>query len=215
MQIMSDNTPKETSRQQQTRVRREQILDTALGLFATYGFAATSTKQIAIAAGISEGLVFRYFPNKASILHALAKERDALAQAMQEILIQSTDLAVPIVLERLAAAWMEVTRSEMNFMSMLISEGQINSDVRAILQGAIDETVNGLVQYLELRVQAGEIRPTAPLPTVAANFLAALLLFFIRYRHLDDGQWNEKAHSFRAELLDTWLRGVHDILHTP
>lgn len=47
----------------------------------------------------------------------------------------------------------------------------------------------------------------------AENFYAALLWFFIRYRHLDDAQWNEKAQTFSTELLDAWLYGVHRMLH--
>ena len=64
-----------TSRQRQAAARREQILKTALGLFAAQGFNATSTRQIAKEAGIAEGLIFHYFPTKASLLTAILEDR--------------------------------------------------------------------------------------------------------------------------------------------
>ena len=211
---MNDASPKLTARQQQAVARREQILSTAVKLFGTQGFAGTTTRQIAQAAGITEGLIFRYFPTKVSILQAISKERDSLAQAFAHILQSTEGLPVPVVMERVATAWMTVTRSEMNFMSMLISEGQINRDVRRILHGAIDEAVSGLAQYLEPHVKTGEIRPNIRLHTAATHFFAALLLFFITHHHLDDGEWNEQASTFITDLVDTWLRGTLVVLDT-
>ncbi|CAO3434957.1 TetR/AcrR family transcriptional regulator [Azospirillum doebereinerae] len=51
--------------------RRKAILDATLPLFARKGFAATTTKEIAQAAGVSEGLIFKHFPSKASLYEAI------------------------------------------------------------------------------------------------------------------------------------------------
>jgi AcrR family transcriptional regulator len=44
--------------------RRKAIVASAVPLFARKGFAGTTTKELAEAAGISEGLLFRHFPSK-------------------------------------------------------------------------------------------------------------------------------------------------------
>src|SRR6185295_3950040 len=44
--------------------RRKTIVAAAVPLFARMGFAGTTTKELAEAAGISEGLLFRHFPSK-------------------------------------------------------------------------------------------------------------------------------------------------------
>ncbi|MDR6772973.1 helix-turn-helix domain-containing protein [Azospirillum sp. BE72] len=54
-----------------SRARRRAIVDAALPLFARKGFAATTTKEIAQAAGVSEGLIFKHFPSKASLYEAI------------------------------------------------------------------------------------------------------------------------------------------------
>ena len=197
-----------TPRQQQAAARREQILGAAVRLFGTHGFAGTTTRQIAQEAGITEGLIFRYFPTKAGILHALASERDALAQVLAGSLQGTEGLATRAVLERVATAWLVAARREADFMSMLISEGQINPAVRGVLHGAIDAAVDDLARFLAPRARAGDLRPDIPLHTVAANFFAALLLFFITHRHADDARWDERAGAFIPDLVDTWLHGA-------
>ena len=47
------------------------ILDAARCLFAAKGYAATSTRQIAEAAGIRQPTLFHYFPSKKAILKAI------------------------------------------------------------------------------------------------------------------------------------------------
>ena len=47
--------------------RRTAIVEVATPLFARRGFAGTTTKEIAEAAGVSEALVFRHFPTKAAL----------------------------------------------------------------------------------------------------------------------------------------------------
>lgn len=48
-------------------LRREQILDAAKRCFARSGYAGTTTKSVAAAASISEGLLFKHFPTKAAL----------------------------------------------------------------------------------------------------------------------------------------------------
>lgn len=47
--------------------RRSAIVEIATPLFARRGFAGTTTKEIAEAAGVSEALLFRHFPTKAAL----------------------------------------------------------------------------------------------------------------------------------------------------
>jgi AcrR family transcriptional regulator len=51
--------------------KKEQILQTALRLFAAQGYDATPTSQIAREAGVSEGGMFRHFPNKEVLMEAV------------------------------------------------------------------------------------------------------------------------------------------------
>ena len=50
--------------------RRAEILDAAALLFATHGYAGADTQQLADAAGVAKGTVFRYFPTKRALFVA-------------------------------------------------------------------------------------------------------------------------------------------------
>ncbi len=63
---------------------KEQILQTALRLFAEQGFDRTPTSQIAREAGVSEGLIFRHYGSKAGLLEAIIQSGGAqVAETMQ------------------------------------------------------------------------------------------------------------------------------------
>ena len=59
-------------------LRRQLILAAARRCFARHGFAGTTTKSVAAAAAISEGLLFKHFPSKAALYaEILAEECEA------------------------------------------------------------------------------------------------------------------------------------------
>jgi AcrR family transcriptional regulator len=61
---------------------RQRIVDASRNLFADRGFEASTTRDIADAAGIASGTLFNYFTTKEAILASLAAE--ALAAAQRE-----------------------------------------------------------------------------------------------------------------------------------
>ena len=72
--------------------RREQILSVALSLFFKKGYTNTKISDIAEAAGISKGLVYRYFESKAEILFSYL---DFLNACLEEIkAIPSAKIAI-------------------------------------------------------------------------------------------------------------------------
>lgn len=70
--------------------KQESILNSALKLFATEGYASTSTSKVAKAAGVSEGLIFRHFNSKEGLLNAiLEKSAEAARMMMADIVMSS------------------------------------------------------------------------------------------------------------------------------
>src|SRR6266403_3190649 len=67
-----------TSLRMTSDLRRQLILGAARRCFARNGFAGTTTKSVAAAAAISEGLLFKHFPSKAALYaEILAEECEA------------------------------------------------------------------------------------------------------------------------------------------
>lgn len=53
--------------------RREQLLDTAAVIFATRGYARSTTAQLAKAAGVTEPIIYRHFASKKDLFIALVE----------------------------------------------------------------------------------------------------------------------------------------------
>ena len=61
-------------REQLIGARRNQILDAATEVFSRKGFHRATTKEIARAAGVSEGTIYNYFDSKRSLMLAIIDE---------------------------------------------------------------------------------------------------------------------------------------------
>lgn len=69
---MSPKTKKQNEEIKQEK--RELILETALEIFATYGYHGASISMIAQHAGIAKGLLYNYFKSKEELLRAIVAE---------------------------------------------------------------------------------------------------------------------------------------------
>src|ERR1700745_586615 len=64
--------------------RRAQILEAAMVCFAKQGFHQTSMHDISAEAGISVGLIYRYFANKEAVIGAMAERHKNEIQQVLE-----------------------------------------------------------------------------------------------------------------------------------
>ena len=201
-----------TSRQRQAAARQEQILATALGLFAAQGFDATSTKQIAKEAGIAEGLIFHYFPTKASLLAAILEDRlegrRAFRRELRPLLDDAGGKPAPEVLHAVASGWLATLRRDEQIVVVLFTAAQVNPEVRAAWQGLIREGTDLFSGYLAARVEAGELREDLPLETAATMFVSSLMIFFLTRRHLPEPEWEKEGDAYAQELISVWLEGA-------
>lgn len=65
--------------------RQASLIASASALFAAKGFNGTTTKEIAKAAGISEALVFKYFPTKRALYAAILKEKVTVSELLEAV----------------------------------------------------------------------------------------------------------------------------------
>lgn len=67
------------------RERQASIIAAAAQLFASKGFTGTTTREIARAAGISEALVFKYFPTKRALYAAILAEKASFSELLAAV----------------------------------------------------------------------------------------------------------------------------------
>src|SRR6202166_798129 len=81
-------------------LRRQLILGAAKRCFARHGFAGTTTKSIAAAASISEGLLFKHFPTKSALYAEILAEECAADPALHRLLELEPSTATLVMLIR-------------------------------------------------------------------------------------------------------------------
>jgi TetR/AcrR family transcriptional regulator, transcriptional repressor of aconitase len=67
-------------------LRRQLILSAAKRCFARHGFAGTTTRSVAAAASISEGLLFKHFPSKSALYAEILAEECEADPALHRLL---------------------------------------------------------------------------------------------------------------------------------
>jgi TetR/AcrR family transcriptional regulator, transcriptional repressor of aconitase len=81
-------------------LRRQLILSAAKRCFARHGFAGTTTKSVAAAASISEGLLFKHFPSKSALYAEILAEECEADPALHRLLELEPSTETLVVLIR-------------------------------------------------------------------------------------------------------------------
>src|SRR5437762_7403789 len=143
--------------------RRAQILDAALVCFAKRGFHQASMHDISTEAGISVGLIYRYFENKDAVISAMA---DRHKQEIHEVLERAQQ--APTLLESLeilftAHCCENEPRVISAFVVDLYAEASRNACVadlvRDVLQTAMDGVTELITRAPEAQAAAHGLRP--------------------------------------------------------
>ena len=79
------SVPQDPIREQLIEARRTQILDAAAKVFADKGFHRATTKEIASAAGVSEGTIYNYFDSKDGLVIGIMARLAELEQLNGEL----------------------------------------------------------------------------------------------------------------------------------
>ena len=204
-------TPKDTTRKEQAQQTRERIAQAALELFAERGFAGTSTRRIAQAAGVSEGLIFHHFPNKMSILRHIYETRQSFSSRAQAMLSMADAVPTPMLLQGLTQGFLGMLGTDnpdARFVAMMIGEAQRIPELYAVFTETVDETTGALATYLDARVAAGELRADLDSGVAAQMLIGSLFFFFQTRRHLAPERWSVEAHAYTDALVHNWLRGA-------
>ena len=148
---------------------KELILQTALHLFGEQGYDRTPTSQIAKAAGVSEGLIFRHFGNKAGLLEAMIEAGLAQIAATMEPYAAMASNPREAILEHIERA-LSAIRTEEKFWR-LATKIRFQSEVSAVA----GEKIQAVNQFVVSHLTDNFRRLGAANPEMEALLLFALI----------------------------------------
>jgi AcrR family transcriptional regulator len=135
-------------RREEPEARKAQILKAARRTFLTHGFQATTVDKIASDAGVSVGLLYRFFASKSAIIRAMITEDvksqlDEVAAVLNKASSQP-DALPHLVSEQVINSPLELERFALQFE--IAAEVCRKEDLRAFVR----------VKYLELKQALSE-----------------------------------------------------------
>lgn len=78
-------SPPSNSTRLKGKIRKAEIIASAASLFAEKGFNGTKTREIAARAGVSEALIFKYFPSKEDLYGAILAEESPVPRLLSQL----------------------------------------------------------------------------------------------------------------------------------
>jgi AcrR family transcriptional regulator len=153
------STAQDPIREQLIEARRNQILDAAASVFAEKGFHRATTKEIASAAGVSEGTIYNYFDNKADLLIGIMSRLVELQQLSEELTdgLQADvkDFFSAVLGQRIS----RIPQSQ-EMIQAILPEVLVNPELRErFYQQFVLQLTTLLEKYMETRIKLGHIRP--------------------------------------------------------
>ena len=128
--------------------RRSQILEAALVCFAKHGFHQASMHDISAEAGISVGLIYRYFENKEAVISAMADRHKKEISEMLERARKAPTLLESLEILFTAHCCENEPRVISAFVVDLYAEASRNPHVADLVRGVLNTAMDGVTELI-------------------------------------------------------------------
>lgn len=200
---MNRTIPK-SRKDRRAKIIKRLIIDAAANLFAEKGFHRTTTKDIALAADVSEGTIYNYFDNKDDLLigimehlyeeeHFDAQLRDALPLDARDFLISELE------------KYKENVAHNNAMLQSVLSEILVNPKLRQrYYMQLISPSIQLLTDHVLSRIESGHIRNHKPQHLVRIIISLTFGLFFLQVLKDDVvlSEWDELALTTANVLFE-------------
>ena len=142
-------------------LRRQLILGAAKRCFARNGFAGTTTKSVAAAASISEGLLFKHFPTKSALYAEILAEECEADPAMHWLLgLEPSTETLVVLIRAMAHHFLHASdipdQEEAQRLRLMISSQLDDGEFARLIYGKIADWFSSVfTASLERAVAAG------------------------------------------------------------
>jgi len=175
--------------------RRLQILRVAMRLFSQRGFRGTTTKEIALAAGVSEAMVFRHFATKSELYSAILDHKACLHDEMDPTAIVAEAMARRddrAVFEGIALHALKQHQSDPEFQRLLLHSALEEHELAQMFwEKFVRRVYRSLGAYIRQRQREGAMRDIGP------NIVVRAFIGMIVHHSLNNNLWDRKRKLLR------------------
>ncbi|HEY2101946.1 MAG TPA: helix-turn-helix domain-containing protein [Chthoniobacterales bacterium] len=130
----------------------------AMVCFAKHGFHQTSMHDISGQAGISVGLIYRYFENKEAVISAMADAHKAEIQALLERARLAPSLLEALELFFTAHCCSDERQIECAFVVDLFAEASRNPPMAQLVRDVLESVIGGVTELIAQSPEMREVR---------------------------------------------------------
>jgi TetR/AcrR family transcriptional regulator, repressor for uid operon len=154
--------------------RRVQILDAAMVCFAKRGFHQASMHDISAEAGISVGLIYRYFENKEAVIAAMADRHKKEIHAVLERARQAPTLLESLEILFTAHCCENSPKVQSAFVVDLYAEASRNPQVADLVRDVLQTAMDGVTDLIARSPEAEEVSAHGLRPNELAELIFAV-----------------------------------------
>ncbi|MCB8816985.1 TetR/AcrR family transcriptional regulator [Desulfosporosinus shakirovi] len=194
----------EIRRKKTAEERHQDILEAALNIFTEKGYNGSTTAEIARAAGVAEGTIFRHFATKKELLIAVLKPK-----ILDGIISLDKEHKDPVEFFRcFLKDRLELIKENDGLIRFMFAEAQYHNEVReALSNGILGHGISIVKPWFDKGVQEGIFKPI-PFPAMMRSYMG-MVLFYGIFNHVFPGFSPEKTVEEAADqILEIFLNGV-------
>jgi AcrR family transcriptional regulator len=196
-------------------LRRQLILGAAKRCFARHGFAGTTTRSIAAAAAISEGLLFKHFPTKSALYaEILAEECEADPVLHRLLELKPSTKTLVVLIREMSRHFRQISdapdQQEAQRIRLMVTSHLDDGEFARLIYQKIGNLIGPIfVASLERAITAGDASPVGREPINLFWFAhhAVLMATLTRLPSIPCLSYADAA-GLERQLCEFILRGV-------
>jgi AcrR family transcriptional regulator len=186
--------------------RQAGLIAAAASLFAEKGFNGTTTREIAKAAGVSEALVFKYFPTKRTLYAAILAEKvtvNELLEAVESAAEKRDDHCVFTMI----ASYRIRPGVDSTLLRLLLFSALEGHELSEMFFGKHHKVFyDHLAAYIRTRIDDGAFRPVDPL--LAARAFIGMVVHHRLLHEIFGVPMHQSHEDTVATYVDLFLTGL-------
>jgi TetR/AcrR family transcriptional regulator, repressor for uid operon len=204
MNVHSSSRPMPQPQTDSVPDRRCQILDAALVCFAKRGFHQTSMHDISAEAGISVGLIYRYFENKEAVISAMADRHKKEISEMLQRARQAPTLLESLEILFTAHCCEDAPQLVSAFVVDLYAEASRNPHVADLVRDVLETAMNGVTDLIarapETQNGGNDLKPDELAELIFAVARGMLMLDVLRPQEMTAAERRERQLEVTRRL---------------
>jgi AcrR family transcriptional regulator len=186
--------------------RQASLIAAAASLFAAKGFNGTTTKEIAKAVGVSEALVFKYFPTKRTLYAAILAEKVTVNELLDVVEAAATKRDDHRVFTMIASYRIRPGVNS-TFLRLLLFSALEGHELSELFFGKHHKVFyDYLAAYIRTRIEDGAFRSVDPL--LAARAFIGMVVHHRLLHEIFGVPMHQSHEATVATYVDLFLAGL-------